>query len=155
MSKLRAAFNDQLRELDAALLGETQRKAQWYDYEGQMLDAYIAAWKGKYESNLPDMGGTKGSRANGGYVSAGLWNLHNGERVQSANEVNVLESLVGGKLTQQKIAAALMGGAGGGTRSASLTLNVQLTGLYDSTTEKRVRRVVQEEGEKLLAEVMS
>ena len=108
MSKMRAAFNDQLRELDAALLGETERKAQWYEYEGQMLDAYIAQWKGKYESNLPDMGGKAGIAGKdlmGGPIwKRGVYELaedNKPEYVMNNRLMTLAENFAGGNLTNK------------------------------------------------------
>lgn len=51
--------------------------------------------------------GTVGTRQSGGYVSAGLWKLHDDEYVLNPSTTKKIENLLGGRMSQSTLLAAL------------------------------------------------
>ena len=80
---------------------ETQRL-----YQEQILKELDAFWKAQLQilrnATFVDKSGS-GSRASGGYVNAGMYQMHDNEFVMSAATTRAAESALGGRLTQENV----------------------------------------------------
>lgn len=113
--KRETAFADQIRQLDAHLLGEYNTRQQYYNQMTTQFKTWLSTMQASMPgSNLPNYP----SRRFGGYVSGGLYNLHDNEFVMSPTSTAAAERALGGSLSQDRILAGLAGArAGGGNRS--------------------------------------
>ena len=92
------AFIQQIRDLDASLLGERQLRQRYQDAMINDLDAFLA----KYKAGLASINSVAPpGKAEGGYV-AGL--VHTGEKgyewIATHASVKAAEQMIGGRLTQ-------------------------------------------------------
>lgn len=141
-AKRLAAFNDQLRDIDATLMGERSLRQAYYNAMSQDLQTWLISMRGQFRSNLP--GYYVGSRASGGYVNSGLWQMHNGEFVMNAATTSLAERLAGQRLNQNTIMAMLTGGRG----PVSVTWNDQRR--FDGKITAEERRMIQQDNLKML-----
>lgn len=143
--KRQTALADQLRDLDEALLGERGLRAAYYQAMSADLQNWLKTMQGQLQSGLPGYS-TKGSRAAGGYVSAGLWNLHDDEYVLSRSTVSALENGLGGRITQSKLLAALTG-TNQRSVNASFQFNIQgdMSAGQKAALRKELRAIAQGE----------
>lgn len=125
-SKRRRAFADQLRDLGDALGFERDLRNQFYAAMAQDLAAWVAIWENQVGSNLPDFPSAPG-RQSGGYVRSGLYRLHDDEFVINPQTTKLLEGIVGGRLNQNRILAAVANGSGG-ILSSRMEINVNQNG---------------------------
>lgn len=95
----RNAFFDILRDLDANLLNERNRKLQYYQVMQQDLLNFL--------NNTANAARSRGSNlpgyASGGYTPDGAIRAHQGEWVADRETTNALERMVGGRLTQEGV----------------------------------------------------
>jgi hypothetical protein len=122
------AFADQVRQLDAALIGEQNARQKHYAQMSKQLDAWLQKMQQSANQRLrtptgadqegagSSTGGTDNpyypGRASGGYVSKGIYQMHDNEFVMNAGTTKAFEGMMGGPLSQDKLLAALAGGAG-------------------------------------------
>jgi hypothetical protein len=129
-------FIQQIRDLDASLLGEKRLKDKYNVLMIQDLDKFLAAYRAKLGSLAAAVPG----RADGGYT-AGL--VRTGERgyeyVMSHDTTRAAEGVIGGRLTQQGLLAALQGMGGGGS---GVVWNDQrrFSGEYTNAMREMVRK---------------
>jgi hypothetical protein len=107
----REVFLAEIRDLDAALLGERNLKLQRY---AQMLadaDKFLADWRNKVAAGLT--GGSVPVRDQGGYVGPGIFRVERGrEFVMDPQTTRAAERMIGGQLNQQSLMRALVSGRG-------------------------------------------
>jgi hypothetical protein len=142
--KRQNAFNDQLRDLDAKLFGETDMLNGWYTVQTNLLQAYIDHWKEMNNvpgSNLPGYD-VKGGKATGGMVSEGVWYLHDNERVLNAQEAAVWNSLMQGKVPPS------LG------RSITVQQNFTFKGTFTEGDKRWFSRVAREQAYNAVGEVV-
>lgn len=130
------ALGQQLIDLDYYLNGETSRRAQYYAYWTGQFEQYAQNISSIMDNALKT--NTSGSRASGGYVSNGLWRMHDDEYVLTKDLTSLAERAAGGKLTNAKVARLLLSGAGGSSRPIQVSASFAFSGLYDAATQKQV-----------------
>ena len=108
----RYAFLDQLRDLQDTLLHERELRLQYYQAMEADLLAFLQRYQGDLGSNQPDYP----TRQAGGYTGDGLYRLHKGEYVLNPSTTQMLERMMGGRLTQAGIL---------GATNSSQTVNLQ------------------------------
>jgi len=124
-----------IRDLDASLLGEKNLKAKYQAAMLTDLDSFLA----KYKAGLGSLAASVPGKADGGYTS-GL--VRTGERgyeyVMTHNTTRAAEAMIGGRLTQQSLMSAL---AGAGSRQ-SVTWNDQrrFSGEYTNAIRRANQR---------------
>lgn len=138
------AFADQLRDLDAALLGEKDTRLEYYAAMETDFRDWLANMQGELGSNLPGFPG----RQAGGYVGAGLYKMHPNEFVLNQGATRRAEQMIGGPLTQSNLLAALAGRGGMANRSMSFTQQNHFTGRDDA--QMIVAQIDRQIDEKLL-----
>jgi hypothetical protein len=131
-----------LRDLDAGLLGEKQLREQYY----AAMEADLRKFLANYQAGVSTMLQGIPARASGGYA-AGL--VRTGEAgyeyVMSHSTTKAAEAVIGGRLTQESLMAALMGSARGG---ASVVWNDQRR--FDGSYTNDIRRANREDTLQLL-----
>lgn len=124
--KILAAYED-IVALGGALRTEQEFKQTYYQAMLEDAQAFAIAYKAALDritATTPPTGtGVTGTtnlptKAEGGYVGAGVYRLHPNEFVMTAATTRAGEQIVGGQLTQSRLMAALAGGG-----RASITLN--------------------------------
>jgi hypothetical protein len=138
-------FIRQVRDLDASLLGEKRLREKYQQLMITDLEKFLAAYRAK----LSSLGSAVPGRAEGGYA-AGL--IRTGERgyeyVMSHNTTQAAENMIGGRLTQQGLLAALAGMGGG--RSLVWNDVRRFDGSYTNAMREMVRKDTQEILERML-----
>jgi hypothetical protein len=117
-NRRQTAFNDQLRDLNIALLGEQDLRNQYYQAMSIDLEYWLKSMNGHFGTNLPGYP----KRASGGYASYGLYWLGDRETggrgldefVLSGRSTQIAERLAGGRLSQERLIGLMVGGAGNG-----------------------------------------
>jgi hypothetical protein len=99
------AANNQIRDLGGALQAERAMRQKYYSIIVSDAQSFMQSYQSAMTPSI------SGSRASGGYVNKGLYQLHDNEFVMSAATTRAAEQLVGGRLNQQN----LLGAIGGGT----------------------------------------
>lgn len=149
--KRRNAFADQLRDLNEGLLGERSLKNKYYAAMAADLQQWVEVWKGQVGTNKPQAGApVKGSRAVGGYVSNGLWQMHDNEYVLNANATRALEQMAGGRLTDASVMRLMLSGTANQT---SVTINDQRR--FDSRLNAQDRRQIQKDTAWMFSEALN
>lgn len=139
------AFNDTLRDLNAALLGERNTRNAYYQAMSADLQAWINNMQGKFTSNLPNYPGVPGQAA-GGYTSGLVRTGEKGyEWILDHDTTRLAEKLAGGKLSQSGMISLMMGGGRGG----SVTWNDHRR--FDSKLSASDRRMTQQDTMTILA----
>jgi hypothetical protein len=141
------AYNRQLSDLGKALQIEFDLKAKYYAAEVQYLQTVIAGLQRQYSA--PSGTSRTGSRAGGGYAPYGLYWLGDRagggagpvEYVLDGATTRLAERVIGGKLTQQKLAAVLMGGGGGRALQMDFAFYGDLSPTQMDSIERRFRRI--------------
>ncbi len=132
----RQALLDQMNDLFSGLTLERRLRSQF-------TAAMIADLRAAYQSAGVNL--YQGARASGGYVSAGNWQLHDGEFVLSAGTAREAERMAGQKLTQERMVQNLTGGGarsvnvnvyGDMSQSAKASLKVEMESLFGGLLEK-------------------
>lgn len=98
----RQALLDQMNDLYSGLTLERRLRAQF-------TAAMLADLRAAYASAGVNL--YQGARASGGYVTAGSWQMHDGEFVMNAGTVREAERMAGQKLTQERVMQSVTGGA--------------------------------------------
>lgn len=109
MTRIRQAFLAKVRDLDASLLGEQQKRRQYQQLMMQDLEKFLADYRSK---SLGAAGTGTVGRAAGGYTHGELVQTHGVEFVTNPFTTRALERLIGGRLNQQNLVAAVAGGGG-------------------------------------------
>jgi hypothetical protein len=107
----RQALMDTLRDQKGVL--EQERIMRQEFNRAMLADLQAAINAAQSGTNLL----ASGSRASGGYVSAGLWRMHDNEFVLDADTTRAAESMAGHSLNQDDILGMLARGGGGGGRT--------------------------------------
>jgi hypothetical protein len=153
--ELRNANQDKLRELRDAYEEERRQRAEQlrqqtleligiqqegYDAMAEAARAYVERLI--EESERLNTGAAQGSRASGGYVSRGTWQMHDGEFVLTKPTVDALERAQKSPLTQAGVLASLTRQKGGVQTSMSATINQHFTfeGEIGAGTRAMMRR---------------
>lgn len=152
LSELSKSYNDerrqrivaayaQIQDLGVAQNAERVMKARYHAIILQEATAFMNQLSNAYRPRSGSGGstGTAPSRAAGGYVNGGLYNLHPNEFVLSPSTTAAAESLIGSQLSQQSLLMAMSGGG-----RTSLTLNDARR--FDSSIPLAERRAIGEEG---------
>ncbi len=137
------AFNDQLRDLNAALLGERNVRNAYYQAMSADLQAWLKSMAGQFGSNLPGYP----SRQVGGYVDYGLYQMHPHEFVLTDQTTSIFERAASGRLTQQKVISMLLSGGGGGNGQVVWNDNRK----FDSRLSMEDRETIRQDTLKTLA----
>lgn len=132
-TRIRNAFLAEVRDLDASLLNEQNRKRQAYSAMLSDLDQFLSAERAKRSTGNVG-GGTIPGFATGGYTPDGIIRSHANEFIANRATSRSLEQMIGGKLTQQNLVAAVAGGT-------SLTVNTR--NRFDGTYTKSMKRQVE------------
>jgi hypothetical protein len=140
----KSAFTEQLADLDIFLDGEKDKRAKHYQKMSEALDEWLKKESDRMKGNSgisAKAGGVPG-RASGGYVSRGLYMMHDNEFVLNAKSVSAAERLAQGRLTQDGIMSMLAGGRGsGGATAARAPINATFyfSGEYTPVMRNAVR----------------
>lgn len=106
--KFQAALAD-IRELDTSLLAERTLRKKYQDFMISDLDKFFAQYRGKMQQ-LPQR---PAGFADGGYASGIVQTGERGvEWIASHSTTRAAEQIVGGRLTQENVLAAMMGRGG-------------------------------------------
>lgn len=111
----REMFIEQVRDLDAALLGERGLKVNYYNLMLQDADKFLADYRAKLSAGL----NATPVHDYTGYAYRGLYRMAaNGqpEYVLSGSATRAAESIIGGRLTQDALLTAIARGGGGSRR---------------------------------------
>ena len=147
LKKMAAAFNDNLRMLDASLLGERATRIAYYHAMSKDLQAWLASMNGSFSSNLP---GYPKKNALGGYVSGVISTGEEGKEFLLRNSTTrQLERAVGGRLTQENV---LMGT--GGARSVQVHQNFKFDSSMSESERNWFKKVAREEAVNGLMEAL-
>lgn len=151
-------FIQQIRDLDANLLGERKVRQQHYAVMTLELDKFLAKYRAGFSGLLSSLG-SAGSRAGGGYAGYGTYLLGDRagggrgkpEYVLDGNMTELAERVLGGNITQSRL-AELFNSMGGG-RKNSVTYNDNRR--TDSRISSADRERLREDTMSVLAEVLS
>jgi len=125
----RQALIDQINLLNDAITGETAIRRQGYANALADAENFFAQLRQVASGNQVGAGMSKPSSASGGYVYAGLWNLHNGEYVMNSSVTALAERAAGGQLSSSSLANALVGGRGNITVNNHITFSGEVTAM--------------------------
>jgi hypothetical protein len=145
--RIRENFIAKVRDLDASLLNEQQKKRQAYSLMMNDLDRFLADYRNNLGSGLRTGGGAVPQFAAGGYTPDGLIRSHRKEFIANQSTTRMLERLIGGRLSQQNVIAAVAN-QGGGT---NVTWNDQRR--FSGEYTKGMRRQVQNDTIATIGEV--
>jgi len=146
----RQAFIARVRDLDASLLGEQQLRQQYYQAMLQDAQRFFE----EYRSNMPGGSGTTYqtptvrytgiTRQFGGYTpnAGGLVKTHPYEYVMSANTTKAMESLLGGRLSENALQSLARGGGGN-------VINLSFPG--GLVTMRQLQNVLKDNNENMLS----
>lgn len=138
-ARIRQSFIEKVRDLNASLLGEQQKRRQYYALMQRDLESFLA----QYRASLSRIGGAQGGTvpryAQGGYTPDGIIRAHHGEFVSSRPTTQALESVIGGRLTQQSM-LALAAAARGSMSSVVWHDNRRFSGEYTMSMRRANRR---------------
>lgn len=127
----RNALIENLKDLQSGLQAERSLRQQ---FTAAMLNDLRAAIQ---EAGVTTTGLTVTSRAVGGYVGDELVRTHDGEFVLNASTTSAIERVTSGKLSQERVLAAI----GGGTNSGS-KINLTIYGDLSDDTRRKLERWV-------------
>lgn len=143
-------FLQQLRDLDAGLLGEKKLREAYQARMLQDLETFLNTYRARLATlgGTGTTGGTTGSRAFGGYATYGNYLLGDrpgggpGDReyVIPGDTTRMLERLIGGQITPERLMSAAIYGGGGGTRSTVYNDNRRIASQVSSTDRERMRQ---------------
>ncbi len=105
------AAMSQIKELGGALNAEAMLRRQYY---GVMLTDTANFMNSQRSLVSQKSTGISGSKASGGYMANGLYRVHGEEFVVNKQTTKSLESLIGGRLSQQALLMTAAGGSGVG-----------------------------------------
>jgi hypothetical protein len=146
--------SDELRKTMQELLKQEQ------DGNAKRIEetkAYVTKMLAEYDRlKTAGTAGAQGSKQSGGYVSDGLWRLHNGEYVLNPQTTAAAQRSLGGRLTQSAILASLAGGRPGTMANAQMNVYYP-AGAMTSQMQKMVsqgaRRALEDNLDRLLEEM--
>lgn len=139
----REAFADQLRDLNEFGARERELRNAYYAAMEADLRNWVNRWAGVVGSSQPGFPG----RQSGGYVGDGIYRMHPNEYVLNANTTEMLERIVGGRLTQTRIMAAVAGrglAMGGRTNIHVHQNNWKFEGNMSAEVRREMRRMARE-----------
>ena len=140
-------FLQTVRDLDASLLGEQNLKQRYYAAMAADLDRFLAGYQAKLSSLAAAAPGSSAGGYSSGLVRTGEQGI---EFVMSNRTTRAAENIIGGRLTQDSLIAALMNsGAGKG----SLVWNDQRR--FDGQYTNEIRRAVRDDTLSMLEEALS
>ncbi len=137
---LNSSFSDQLFDLGYAQAAQRNAYLAYYAQQNQDFNDYITANKAIWQSALPGFNNSQPSTgspvpghgaAGGGYVSGMVRTGENGpEWVMDNPTMRAAEQMLGGRLSQDRILAAMAGhGGGGGGLAVSLSMTNNFGGV--------------------------
>jgi len=158
--KIRQQAQKQLSELDQQLNAERQQR--WSAFvqqladlgiylgrEGDMMrrarEQYLSEWKQLL--NASGTSAVRGSRASGGYVDQGLYQMHDNEYVLDKSSTAAMESAAGGRLNRDKILAVIANRRQAATSGPSqsykldVIINGDLSASQLDALDRRVRNI--------------
>lgn len=143
-------FLAQIRDLDAALLGETRLKQKYEIMMLQDLNNFLSQYRDSLSTGLA---GAIPHNADGGYTSGLTWTGERGvEYIMTNRTVQAAESIIGGRLTQEGLLAAMSGRGGA---NVTLNNNARYSGEYTASMRRAVmndmKTVVQKELKALIS----
>jgi hypothetical protein len=145
----RQALLDQLRDMRGNLEQERILRQQ---FSAAMLDDLRRAVSaGASGTNLYNQA-SSGGRASGGYVSSGLWRLHDNEFVLNPQTTREAERLARGKLSQDSVLAALAGSGAASRNGGGVTWNDHRR--FDSRLTPEDRQQIRRDTEKILLDAL-
>lgn len=147
MTDMDTQFNTELTKRHDQIVLMYQDELGLIDWKHQ---AEMEGLKGMIDAIKLGMPGgsapTQGSRASGGYVSPGMWQMHANEFVLNARTTRAAEAAAGRRLDQTTLMRML--GSGGG----SVTWNDQRR--FDSSLSAGQRREINQDTEELLGSIL-
>lgn len=128
----RQYFIQQIRDTDAALLNETKLRRAYQTQMLNDLNSFLASYRAGLQSLKPP------GAAEGGYVSGLRMTGEKGvEYVMTNQTVRAAENIIGGRLTQDSLLAAMTGRSG-----TTVNYNGRFSGEYSASMRRAVRRDV-------------
>ena len=131
-------FIQNIRDLDAGLLGEKKLREQYQAAMLKDLDSFLLA----YKTGLSSLQTAVPHKQEGGYT-AGL--VRTGEKgyeyILSHNTARAAENIIGGRLTQDSLLAALMNS--GGNKNVVWQDQRRFSGEYSNAMRREVRNDTQ------------
>lgn len=134
LRELKTQYDDERRQRRAALITALQE-------ELGIKRQFNAAWFAELRAMIAaaNQQNVRGSRASGGYVSDGLYRMHDHEYVLNKNTTKALERMVGGNLNQQSALAALSARGG----QITYTDNRRFDGRITAADREDLRRMTE------------
>lgn len=143
-------FLQQIRDLDASLLGETKIRQQ---YQAKMLtdlDLFLSTYRNKLASlggPTNTAGGSAGNYA-GGYATYGMHLLGDApgggpgdrEYVIKGDTTRMLERLIGGQITPERLMSAAIYGGGGQSKNVTYNDSRRINSRISSADRERIRQ---------------
>jgi hypothetical protein len=145
-------FLQQIRDLDASLLGERELIRKHKQLELQELDKVLATERAKIISAFSNLSpGTTGTRTGnyaGGYATYGMHLLGDApgggpgarEYVIPGDSTRMLERLIGGQITPERLMSAVIYGGGGTSKSTVYNDNRRINSLVSAADRERMRQ---------------
>jgi hypothetical protein len=132
--RIRENFIAQVRDLDASLLGEQNTKRRYYAAMLTDAEAFLASYRKLLPGGLGS--GVIPQYDTGGYTPSGIIKTHHGEFITTPGTTGALEQLIGGRLNQQNLIAAVAGGG------SNVQWNDQrrFSGEYTKSMKRQVER---------------
>ncbi len=173
LRQLAADFQEELRQLDQNHRRKMQEMQRDYEEERRQrsealkremqdllqiqqggYDQMVAATKSYVDNLIAEsnrlQGTGVGSRATGGYVSRGLWNLHDNEYVLNEATTRGIEGVLGGRITQSGIMRALNAsrrGVAGMVGNIRISSNITIDGTLGAREKAWVRKAAYQAGQ--------
>jgi hypothetical protein len=156
VNQIQSAFVDRLRSLDSAILGDTKKFNEYMQNQAAEFQKWLDNYKSTHSDSttVTKTGTTGGATATyaphyeTGYAPFGQYTLGDrpgggkgdDEFVMGGNLTKFAESIVGGRITQQNLAAMMIGARNGGSQGSgrNLTVNVQSRSLSMSEIRREI-----------------
>jgi len=153
----RTALADEARLSTDAYTTMTADTKKFWDDMTVGWKSFVAGLD-KEASNLPNYGSGKPALAEGGYAGYGKYLLgeRGSEYVMTAKTTQYAERMVGGRLSQEKLLAAMVSGSSGGSRAGRLTLNQNFAfhGSFTEADKEWFKRTARAESESVFLDVI-
>ena len=131
LKDLKTQYDDERRQRRAALISSLQE-------ELDLKRRFNAAWFAELQSMINAANNSlAGSRASGGYVTNGIYRMHDHEYVLNQQTTRALEKMVGGNLSQQSVLSSLAGKTG----QISYVDNRRFDGRVSAADRSELRRM--------------
>ena len=168
LAMLKTEYDKQKAARRTALADEARLSTEAYTTmtadTKKFWDDMTAGWKsfyagiGKEASNLPNYGSGTPAKAEGGYAGYGKYLLgeRGSEYVMTAKTTQYAERMIGGRLSQEKLLAAMVSGSSGGSRAGRLTLNQNFAfhGSFTDADKEWFKRTARAESESVFLDVI-